>query len=142
MAKYLIKNIDSFRLASFGRLRWRPGQQMWVDGEVFSHRRVQSLIESGQLSVLQASGLPEPEVPEVEPEVEEVVAPEPEPEVEAPEVEERPVEESEEVAPALTYSDLSSKRVAELRDLASSMDIPWAGLRKAELIDAILGGEE
>ena len=142
MAKYLVKNSDEFRTASVGRLRWSPGQQMWIGDEVFSDRKVQSFVASGRFQVLQTRGLaavpPEPEAPEVALEVEE---PQPAP----PDVlePEEHAEEEELPALALTRTNLTSMRVAELREVASSLEVPWAGLRKAALVDAILAsGEE
>ena len=143
MAKYLIKNVNEFRTVELGRLRFSPGQQMWIEDELFGHRKVQSLIKQGVFSTLQAKGLPEPEV------VESVPAPEPsaeapdpeEVEVSEPAVEEQPeVEEKEEAEapPALSKSELSKMKVADLRDLADSRDVFWKGLRKADLIDALL----
>lgn len=129
MPKYLIKSLHLHRPVSVGRLRWKPGQQMWVDGELHGSSKVQSLLASGQLEVLQVRGLPEPE-PE-EPQVEEPSEPA-EVAVE-PEMEDEPL--------VLTESQLSSMRVAELRELATTLGVSWSGLRKAELVDAILNRE-
>ena len=146
MTKYLIRNVDEYRMVSIGRLRFTPGRQMWIDSELFSHSKVQSLISDGIFSVLQVEGLPSPE-PEEEPE--EVVEAAPEI-AEEPEVEEEIVlpeeddagEVVEDEEPEFTHASLSSMRVAELRTIADSMDLAWSGLRKAELIEALLGGEE
>ena len=135
MAKYLVKNSDEYRLVTIGRLRWTPGRQMWVSDEVFSLQKVQALISSGIFQVLQTEGLIEPEV--VEPEPEEVIEPEPPVEV--------PVPVKLEVAPPSkpSRSSLTALKVAELRVLASDAGIPWTGLRKQQLIDALLAeGEE
>ena len=132
MPKYLVKNLSEHRSVSVGRLKWTPGRQMWVDEELLGTRKVQSLLEGGRFAVLQTRGLPEPEPAAEEPSP--VV-------VEEPVVEEVPSPSSEETPP-LTKSQLSSMKVAELRKLASSMEIFTSGLRKAELIEAILAGEE
>lgn len=143
MADYLVKNVDEFRTVTVGRLRWSPGRQMWISDELFSHRKVQSLVEGGVFSVLQSRGVVTEE-PLEEPAVEEAEeAPSPLPEATEEPLDERPVEAEEEVFD-FSESQLKSKKVAELRDLADSMSVSWAGLRKAELISALLsvGAEE
>ena len=150
MAKYLIRNVDEYRMVRIGRLRFSPGRQMWIDSELFSHSKVQSLISDGIFSVLQVEGLPSPE-PEEEPEeVIELVPepapePEPEPEVEeeVPLVEEEDDGEEDEVEELeLTLEFLSAMKVADLRVLADNLDVAWSGLRKAQLIEALLSEEE
>ena len=155
MAKYLVKNVDEYRTVGIGRLRFTPGRQMWIDAELFSHSKVQSLVQRGALSVLQIQGLPEPEVLEAAPaevqsapaeassfEPSETPALEPAPPALGPVVEEEEEEEEEEDVQPLKKSQLTHMRVAALRELAESRGVSWLGLRKAELISALLGEEE
>ena len=140
MAKYLVKNTNEFRLVWAGRLRFRPGQQMWVKDTDLG--LVQKHIDSGLFSVLSISGIVEEAAPAPAPEPVEVVetpAAEPEP-VEEPKSapSSEPEEKAEPEPVAYTESQLKSMLLAELRPLAESMGISHSGVRKAALIALIL----
>lgn len=149
MAKHLVKNASMHRLVWAGRLRFRPGQQMWLNDEQLG--LVQRHIDGGAFVVLAVKGGPtpapapvsEPEpapAPEPEPELppEPELAPEPEP---VPEPEPAPVPEPEpapDPEPAHTEASLKAMRLAELRPIATAMGIGHSGVRKADLVVAIL----
>ena len=105
-----------------GRLRFTPGQQMWIKDEQFG--LVEKHIKSGLFAVLQSIGVeaaPEP-----------VSEPEPELEMDEPTV-------------VYTEATLKSMKLAELRPLAENLGISHSGVRKAALISLILAafaGEE
>ena len=117
-----------------GRLRFTPGQQMWIKDEQFG--LVEKHIKSGLFAVLQSIGVeaaPEPvSEPEPAPEPEPVSEPEPELEMDEPTV-------------VYTEATLKSMKLAELRPLAENLGISHSGVRKAALISLILAafaGEE
>ena len=123
-----------------GRLRFTPGQQMWIKDEQFG--LVEKHIESGLFAVLQSIGVEAAPEPVSEPEP----APEPEP-VSEPEPAPEPEPELEMDEPTVVYTEatLKSMKLAELRPLAENLGISHSGVRKAALISLILAafaGEE
>ena len=134
MVKYLIKNVDEFRQVRLGRLRFNPGTQMWVDEELHDHRKTQSLVSSGILSVLAVRGKEEASVPIAE----EVVVPPAQEVVEEPLSEDRVTVEPLSVEASLTRKELTSMKVVQLKEIATEKGISFKGLRKAALIDALL----
>lgn len=126
MAKHLVRNNSRHRLVWAGRLRFRPGQQMWLSDELLG--LVQRHIDSGAFIVLAVQGaavpVPEP-APAIEPEL-------------APAIEPEPALEPAPLSPSHSSAELKAMRLAELRPLAASLGIGHSGIRKADLVAAIL----
>jgi hypothetical protein len=150
MAKHLVRNNSRHRLVWAGRLRFRPGQQMWLSDELLG--LVQRHIDSGAFIVLAVQGaavpVPEP-APAIEPELAPEPAPEPAPAIEpepapaiepelAPAIEPEPALEPAPLSPSHSSAELKAMRLAELRPLAASLGIGHSGIRKADLVAAIL----
>jgi hypothetical protein len=134
MAKHLVRNNSRHRLVWAGRLRFRPGQQMWLSDELLG--LVQRHIDSGAFIVLAVQGAAVP-VPEPAPAIEPELAPEPAPEP-APAIEPEPALEPAPLSPSHSSAELKAMRLAELRPLAASLGIGHSGIRKADLVAAIL----
>jgi outer membrane biosynthesis protein TonB len=147
----------------------KPGE-MWLSEEIYSKKSVQRLLELKRIVLVRVDGepsappaaaaapkpapVPEP-APEPVPEpVVEEPAPEPEPEPE-PEVEEDSiavVQEDGDIVPAsqadeegthvYTESELSDLTLPYIRPIAKKMGVDTSGMRKAEIIQAILDSQE
>ena len=143
-----------------------PGT-LWLTEDQFNSDRIQRLLELKRLKLVKTEGVPAPKAeapspppapePEPEPEPAPEPAPEPEPEpeaVEEPESEEvddssvAVVQDDGDIVPAseadedgahsYTEEELSALTLPYIRPIAKKLDIDITGLRKAEIIQAIL----
>lgn len=136
---------------------------MWLSEEIYSKKSVQRLLELKRIVLVRVDGEPSappaaaaPPAPKPAPEPEPVVEASPEPEPEpAPEPEPEPEEveedaqeeeeeepEPEEAAQVYTESELSALTLPYIRPIASKAGIDTSGMRKADIIQAILDSQE
>ena len=167
MAKYLVQNSRTRRVVSlYGQVlasavtsSKKTAGALWLTEEQYNSPRVQRLIGLRRLRLVQTEGTPSTSVEESPaapaPAPEPVAAPEPEPEpVVVPEPEPSgvavvqadgdivPIEDAdEEGAHVYDESELSALTLPYIRPIAKKLDLDITGMRKADIITAIVDAQ-